>query len=93
MDLSTFLLGLFTGYFSRQSSFCREVFADFDPVAVSKLNEKKIIAPGSTANSLLSELKLRAIFENARQIFKVDSHLLMELFRIELYRIHVQRAL
>ncbi|KAG6625631.1 probable GMP synthase [glutamine-hydrolyzing] [Carya illinoinensis] len=49
----------------------REVFADFDPVAVSKLNEKKIIAPGTTANSLLSELKLRAIFENARQIFKV----------------------
>ncbi|XP_011018029.1 PREDICTED: uncharacterized protein LOC105121177 [Populus euphratica] len=49
----------------------REVFADFDPVAVSKFNEKKIIAPGSTATSLLSELKLRAIIENARQISKV----------------------
>ncbi|PON99395.1 Methyladenine glycosylase [Trema orientale] len=49
----------------------REVFADFDPVAVSKLNEKKIVAPGSTASSLLSELKLRAIIENARQISKV----------------------
>ncbi|XP_040996960.1 uncharacterized protein LOC121242979 [Juglans microcarpa x Juglans regia] len=49
----------------------REVFADFDPVAVSKFNEKMIIAPGSTASSLLSELKLRAIIENARQISKV----------------------
>ncbi|MBA0868829.1 hypothetical protein Goshw_019321 [Gossypium schwendimanii] len=51
----------------------REVFADFDPLAVSKLNEKKLIAPGSTASSLLSELKLRAIVENAHQISKVDS--------------------
>ena len=47
---------------------------DFDPVAVSKLNEKKLIAPSSMASSLLSELKLRAIIENARQISKVDSH-------------------
>ncbi|XP_050272287.1 uncharacterized protein LOC126715627 [Quercus robur] len=49
----------------------REVFTDFDPVTVSKLNEKKILAPGSTAVSLLSELKLRSIIENARQISKV----------------------
>ncbi|URD86191.1 Methyladenine glycosylase [Musa troglodytarum] len=49
----------------------REVFLDFDPVAVSKLNEKKIVVPGSTASSLLSEPKLRAIIENARQILKV----------------------
>eukprot|EP00262_Sarcandra_glabra_P009914 TRINITY_DN24749_c0_g1_i1.p1 TRINITY_DN24749_c0_g1~~TRINITY_DN24749_c0_g1_i1.p1 ORF type:complete len:374 (-),score=57.33 TRINITY_DN24749_c0_g1_i1:295-1416(-) len=49
----------------------REVFADFDPALVSKLNEKKIIAPGSTANSLLSEPKLRAIIENARQMPKI----------------------
>ncbi|KAL2338521.1 hypothetical protein Fmac_012967 [Flemingia macrophylla] len=49
----------------------REVFADFDPVAVSKFNEKKIMAPGTTASSLLSDLKLRAIIENARQISKV----------------------
>lgn len=52
--------------------FCREVFADFDPVAVSKLHEKKMMAPGTTASSLLSDLKLRAIIENARQISKVD---------------------
>ncbi|KAA3489921.1 putative GMP synthase [glutamine-hydrolyzing] isoform X1 [Gossypium australe] len=49
----------------------REVFMDFDPVAVSKLNEKKLIAHGSMASSLLSELKLRAIVENARQVSKV----------------------
>ncbi|KAG4197912.1 hypothetical protein ERO13_A05G054900v2 [Gossypium hirsutum] len=49
----------------------REVFIDFDPVAVSKLNEKKLIAHGSVASSLLSELKLRVIVENARQISKV----------------------
>ncbi|TKY73119.1 GMP synthase of glutamine-hydrolyzing [Spatholobus suberectus] len=49
----------------------REVFVDFDPVAVSKLNEKKMMAPGTIASSLLSEVKLRAIIENACQISKV----------------------
>lgn len=44
----------------------------FDPIAVSKLNEKKLLAAGSAASSLLSELKLRAIIENAQQISKVD---------------------
>lgn len=46
----------------------RDVFSNFDPVTVSKLNEKKLIASGS---SLLSEMKLRAIIENARLILKV----------------------
>ncbi|KAG6665460.1 DNA-3-methyladenine glycosylase 1-like [Carya illinoinensis] len=49
----------------------REVFLDFDPIAVSKLNEKKFVSPGSCASSLLSEVKLRAIIENAHQISKV----------------------
>ncbi|WOL18324.1 hypothetical protein Cni_G27118 [Canna indica] len=49
----------------------RDVFLDFNPVAVSKLNEKKIVVPGSTASSLLSEPKLRAIIENARQMLKI----------------------
>lgn len=44
---------------------------DFDPAAVSKINEKKLVAPGSVAHSVLSEPKLRAILENARQILKV----------------------
>uniref|UniRef100_A0A0D9WSN6 Uncharacterized protein n=1 Tax=Leersia perrieri TaxID=77586 RepID=A0A0D9WSN6_9ORYZ len=41
----------------------REIFLDFDPVATSKINEKKLVAPGSVANSLLSEQKLRAIVD------------------------------
>ncbi|KAK9130387.1 hypothetical protein Sjap_010874 [Stephania japonica] len=49
----------------------REVFVDFDPVAVSNLNERKITAQGSIASYLLSEQKLRAVIENARQISKI----------------------
>ncbi|XP_076931396.1 uncharacterized protein LOC143596523 isoform X2 [Bidens hawaiensis] len=49
----------------------REVFADFDPTVVEKFNERKLVGPGSAASSLLSELKLRAIVENARQMSKV----------------------
>ncbi|KAF8703615.1 hypothetical protein HU200_032435 [Digitaria exilis] len=49
----------------------REVFMDFDPLSVSKLSEKKIIAPGSPSSSLLSEQKLRGVIENARQILKI----------------------
>ncbi|KAL8464545.1 hypothetical protein ACS0TY_034169 [Phlomoides rotata] len=55
---------------SRRHIF-RDVFLEFDPIAVSKLNEKKISTPGSLGSSLLSELKLRAIVENARQICKI----------------------
>ena len=53
---------------------CREIFLEFDPSAISKLNEKKIGAPGSPANSLLSELKIRGIIENARQICKAGTY-------------------
>ncbi|XP_042435347.1 uncharacterized protein LOC122021308 [Zingiber officinale] len=49
----------------------REVFLNFDPAAVAKLNEKKFIVPGNIASSLLSEPKLRATIENARQIHKI----------------------
>ncbi|XP_031092111.1 uncharacterized protein LOC115996828 isoform X1 [Ipomoea triloba] len=59
---------------SRRQTF-REVFQNFDPVAVSKLNEKKIMAQGSPASSLLSELKLRAVIDNARQICKIIDEL------------------
>jgi DNA-3-methyladenine glycosylase I len=44
---------------------------DFEPVSVSKLSEKKLIAQGSCATSLLSETKLRAIVENAREMVKI----------------------
>lgn len=69
--LSSDSLSYFCGFLRKPSFQHREVFADFDPAIVAKFNEKKILAPGSTANSLLSELKLRAIIQNARQISKV----------------------
>ncbi|CAO2813548.1 unnamed protein product [Amaranthus hypochondriacus] len=49
----------------------REVFLNFDPISVSKLNEKKISGPGSPGSTLLSEIKLRNIVENARQVCKI----------------------
>ncbi|KAL2936597.1 putative GMP synthase [glutamine-hydrolyzing] [Bienertia sinuspersici] len=49
----------------------KEVFFHFDPISVSKLNEKKISGPGSPGSTLLSDLKLRNIVENARQVCKI----------------------
>ncbi|KAK9666519.1 hypothetical protein RND81_14G190500 [Saponaria officinalis] len=51
----------------------KEVFLDFDPVSVSKVNEKKTCGPGTPAGSLLSEMKLRNIVENARQVCKIKN--------------------
>ena len=41
---------------------------DFDPVAVSELNEKKVAA---AAVFLLSEVKIRSILDNSRHVRKV----------------------
>uniref|UniRef100_A0A1D1Z255 Putative GMP synthase [glutamine-hydrolyzing] n=1 Tax=Anthurium amnicola TaxID=1678845 RepID=A0A1D1Z255_9ARAE len=49
----------------------REMFDNFDPVSIAKFSEKKIISFKSCGSSLLSELKLRAVVENARQLLKV----------------------
>ncbi|KAK8918491.1 hypothetical protein KSP39_PZI021855 [Platanthera zijinensis] len=49
----------------------RQVFMDFDPVLVSRMSEKKLIAPGSIPSTLLSEAKLRAVVENGRLILKI----------------------
>lgn len=49
----------------------REVFLQFDPISVSKLNEKKISGQGSPGSTLLSELKVRNIVDNARQVCKI----------------------
>ncbi|XP_028551225.1 uncharacterized protein LOC110094432 isoform X2 [Dendrobium catenatum] len=49
----------------------REIFMNFDPVLVSKMNGKKLIAQGSIASSLLSETKLRAVIENGQLILKI----------------------
>uniref|UniRef100_A0A1J3ETW3 DNA-3-methyladenine glycosylase 1 n=1 Tax=Noccaea caerulescens TaxID=107243 RepID=A0A1J3ETW3_NOCCA len=45
----------------------REVFMDFDPVAVSELNEKKLMA----SIALLSEVKIRSILDNSRHVRKI----------------------
>ncbi|KAG0543737.1 hypothetical protein BDA96_02G214600 [Sorghum bicolor] len=55
---------------SKRDTF-REVFMNFDPQLVAKLNEKKFLAPCSPASSLLSQHRLRIIIENARELLKV----------------------
>ncbi|XP_066399436.1 uncharacterized protein [Miscanthus floridulus] len=55
---------------SKRDTF-REVFMNFDPQLVAKLNEKKFLAPCSPASSLLSQHRLRVIIENARELLKV----------------------
>ncbi|XP_074312732.1 uncharacterized protein LOC141648149 [Silene latifolia] len=57
---------------NKRSTF-KEVFLGFDPISISKSNEKKICGPGTLGSSLLSEMKLRNIFENARQVCKIKS--------------------
>ncbi|CAH2067936.1 unnamed protein product [Thlaspi arvense] len=50
----------------------REVFMDFDPIAISELTNKKIASSLEIATTpLLSEQKLRSILENANQVRKI----------------------
>lgn len=49
----------------------RELFDNFDPASIAKFSEKKILSLVGSGSALLSEPKLRAIVENARQILKV----------------------
>ncbi|KAK1363970.1 putative GMP synthase [Heracleum sosnowskyi] len=71
LSLSTALAELTWPVILSRRHLFREVFQDFDPISVSKLNEKKIATPGSSASSLLSEVKLRGIVENARHTCKI----------------------
>ncbi|XP_020890636.1 uncharacterized protein LOC9323872 isoform X2 [Arabidopsis lyrata subsp. lyrata] len=48
----------------------REVFMDFDPIAISELTNKKITSSEIATTTLLSEQKLRSILENANQVCK-----------------------
>lgn len=52
-------------------SYCRKLFDNFDPVSIAEFSEKKILSLAGSGSALLSEPKLRAIVENARQILKV----------------------
>ncbi|KAK1407110.1 hypothetical protein QVD17_38721 [Tagetes erecta] len=71
LSLSTALAELTWPIILNKRHLFREVFHGFDPITVSKLNDKKISAPGNPATSLLSEVKLRGIIENARQVCKI----------------------
>lgn len=71
LSLSTALAELTWPVILSRRHLFREVFQDFDPISVSKLNEKKIGTPGSSASPLLSEVKLRGIVENARHTCKI----------------------
>ncbi|CAH1428591.1 unnamed protein product [Lactuca virosa] len=75
LSLSTALAELTWPTILSKRHLFRDVFHGFDPTAVSKLNDKKIAATGSPAASLLSEVKLRGIIENARQICKIADEL------------------
>lgn len=71
LSLSTALAELSWPAILNKRHIFREVFQEFDPIAVSNINEKKLATPGSPASRLLSELKLRVFIENARQICKI----------------------
>lgn len=51
--------------------YSRKFFENFDPSSIAKFNEKKLLTPKVNGNPLLSEQKLRAIVENAKQLLKV----------------------
>ncbi|KAJ4962834.1 hypothetical protein NE237_022773 [Protea cynaroides] len=50
----------------------RKVFDNFDPASVANFTEKKILALKANGRALLSEPKLRAVVENARQMIKIQ---------------------
>ncbi|KOM51569.1 hypothetical protein LR48_Vigan09g022800 [Vigna angularis] len=49
----------------------RKLFENFDPSSVAQFTEKKLLTLKINDSSLLSEPKLRAIVENAKQLLKV----------------------
>ncbi|KAL5074004.1 hypothetical protein RYX36_012988 [Vicia faba] len=51
----------------------RKFFENFDPSSIAQFNEKKLLTPKINGNNpLLSEQKVRAIVENAKQLLKVQ---------------------
>ncbi|CAI9116685.1 OLC1v1017898C1 [Oldenlandia corymbosa var. corymbosa] len=49
----------------------RKLFDNFDPISIASIDDKQLLTLRSS--SLLSEQKLRAIVENSKQVFKVQS--------------------
>ncbi|XP_019416084.1 PREDICTED: uncharacterized protein LOC109327405 isoform X1 [Lupinus angustifolius] len=50
----------------------RKLFENFDPSSIAQFSEKKLQTLKINGNSLLSEPKLRAIVQNAKQLLKVQ---------------------
>jgi 3-methyladenine DNA glycosylase Tag len=51
--------------------FGRKLFENFDPSVIAQFTEKKLMSMKVNGSLLLSEPKLRAIVENAKQMLKV----------------------
>jgi DNA-3-methyladenine glycosylase I len=51
--------------------FGRKLFDSFDPSAIAQFTEKKLMSLKVNGSPLLSEPKLRAVVENAKQVLKV----------------------
>ncbi|KAK7351693.1 hypothetical protein VNO77_11314 [Canavalia gladiata] len=58
-----------------QRDMFRHLFENFDPSSIAQFTEKKLLTLKINGNSLLSEPKLRAIVENAKQFLKVQQEL------------------
>lgn len=56
---------------SKRDAF-RKLFDNFDIASVAKFSEKKILAMKTAGKNVLSEPKLRAVVDNAKQILKVQ---------------------
>ncbi|KAM0950423.1 putative DNA-3-methyladenine glycosylase I [Dioscorea sansibarensis] len=50
---------------------CEQIFDNFDPHSVAKFDEKKLITIRTSGSTLLSEQKMWAVVENAKQMRKV----------------------
>lgn len=51
----------------------RKLFDNFEPSSVASIDEKKLLSMSANGSSKLSEQKLRAIVENAKQVLKVTN--------------------
>lgn len=51
--------------------FGRKLFENFDPSTIAQFTEKKLMSLKVNGSLLLSEPKLRAVVENAKQMLKV----------------------
>ncbi|KAF9612415.1 hypothetical protein IFM89_039448 [Coptis chinensis] len=70
--LSTALAELSWPDILNQRDIFRKLLDNFDPASVAKFNDKNIQLLKANGNPLLSEPKLRAVVENAKQMLKVQ---------------------